>query len=53
MRFRSGASLDPSQVSDRRGMSTGGMAAAFAVVPIVIMAIYLSAAKRLGAFDAL
>ncbi|MDQ7249872.1 ABC transporter permease [Dongia sedimenti] len=29
------------------------LAAAFAVVPIVIMAIYLSAAKRLGAFDAL
>jgi predicted metalloprotease len=26
MRFRSGASLDPSQVSDRRGMRTGGMA---------------------------
>lgn len=29
------------------------LAAAFAVVPIVIMAVYLSAAKRLGAFDAL
>lgn len=29
------------------------MAAAFAVVPIVIMAIYLTFAKRLGAFDAL
>jgi len=29
------------------------LAAAFAVVPIVIMAIYLSLAKRLGAFDAL
>jgi putative spermidine/putrescine transport system permease protein len=29
------------------------LAAAFSVVPIVIMAIYLSAAKRLGAFDAL
>ncbi len=29
------------------------MAAAFAMVPIVIMAIYLSIAKRLGAFDAL
>lgn len=29
------------------------LAAAFSVVPIVIMAIYLTAAKRLGAFDAL
>lgn len=29
------------------------MAAAFTIVPIVIMAIYLSIAKRLGAFDAL
>ena len=29
------------------------LAAAFAVVPIVIMAIYLTIAKRLGAFDAL
>jgi putative spermidine/putrescine transport system permease protein len=29
------------------------MAAAFSVVPIVIMAVYLSIAKRLGAFDAL
>jgi len=29
------------------------MAAAFAVVPIVIMGIYLTIAKRLGAFDAL
>jgi putative spermidine/putrescine transport system permease protein len=29
------------------------LAAAFAVVPIVIMAIYLSIARRLGAFDAL
>jgi putative spermidine/putrescine transport system permease protein len=29
------------------------LAAAFAVVPIVIMGIYLSVAKRLGAFDAL
>ncbi|MEX1206640.1 MAG: ABC transporter permease [Dongiaceae bacterium] len=29
------------------------LAAAFAVVPIVIMAVYLAAAKRLGAFDAL
>ena len=29
------------------------LAAAFAVVPIVIMAIYLSLAKRFGAFDAL
>lgn len=29
------------------------MAAAFAMVPIVIMAIYLAIAKRLGAFDAL
>jgi putative spermidine/putrescine transport system permease protein len=29
------------------------LAAAFAVVPIVIMAVYLSIAKRLGAFDAL
>ncbi len=29
------------------------MAAAFTVVPIVIMALYLTAAKRLGAFDAL
>jgi putative spermidine/putrescine transport system permease protein len=29
------------------------LAAAFAVVPIVIMAIYLSVAKRFGAFDAL
>ncbi len=29
------------------------MAAAFTVVPIVIMAVYLSIAKRLGAFDAL
>ncbi len=29
------------------------LAAAFAVVPIVIMAIYLTLAKRLGAFDAL
>ena len=29
------------------------LAAAFSVVPIVIMAIYLSIAKRLGAFDAL
>ena len=29
------------------------LAAAFSVVPIVIMAMYLSAAKRLGAFDAL
>jgi putative spermidine/putrescine transport system permease protein len=29
------------------------LAAAFAVVPIVIMAVYLSIARRLGAFDAL
>lgn len=29
------------------------MAAAFSVVPIVIMAVYLTIAKRLGAFDAL
>lgn len=29
------------------------MAAAFTVVPIVIMGIYLTLAKRLGAFDAL
>jgi putative spermidine/putrescine transport system permease protein len=29
------------------------LAAAFCVVPIVVMAIYLSVAKRLGAFDAL
>jgi putative spermidine/putrescine transport system permease protein len=29
------------------------LAAAFAVVPIVIMAVYLSIAKRFGAFDAL
>ena len=29
------------------------LAAAFAVVPIVIMAVYLSIVKRLGAFDAL
>jgi putative spermidine/putrescine transport system permease protein len=29
------------------------LAAAFTVVPIVIMAIYLAVAKRLGAFDAL
>ncbi len=29
------------------------MAAAFSVVPIVIMAVYLTVAKRLGAFDAL
>lgn len=29
------------------------MAAAFAMVPIVIMAVYLAIAKRLGAFDAL
>ena len=29
------------------------LAAAFAVVPIVIMVIYLTLAKRLGAFDAL
>ena len=29
------------------------LAAAFAVVPIVIMLIYLTAAKRAGAFDAL
>jgi putative spermidine/putrescine transport system permease protein len=29
------------------------LAAAFTVVPIVIMAVYLTAAKRLGAFDAL
>jgi putative spermidine/putrescine transport system permease protein len=29
------------------------MAAAFTVVPIAIMAVYLTAAKRLGAFDAL
>jgi putative spermidine/putrescine transport system permease protein len=29
------------------------MAAAFTVVPIVVMAIYLTIAKRLGAFDAL
>jgi putative spermidine/putrescine transport system permease protein len=29
------------------------MAAAFAMVPILIMAVYLTIAKRLGAFDAL
>jgi putative spermidine/putrescine transport system permease protein len=29
------------------------LAAAFSVVPIVLIAIYLSFAKRLGAFDAL
>jgi putative spermidine/putrescine transport system permease protein len=29
------------------------LAAAFTIVPIVIMMIYLSVAKRLGAFDAL
>src|SRR5918997_2274948 len=29
------------------------LAAAFSVVPVVIMAVYLAAAKRMGAFDAL
>jgi putative spermidine/putrescine transport system permease protein len=29
------------------------LAAAFTMVPILIMAVYLLAAKRLGAFDAL
>jgi putative spermidine/putrescine transport system permease protein len=29
------------------------LAAAFTVVPIVIMAIYLTVARKLGAFDAL
>jgi putative spermidine/putrescine transport system permease protein len=29
------------------------LAAAFTVVPVVIMALYLSIARRLGAFDAL
>jgi putative spermidine/putrescine transport system permease protein len=29
------------------------LAAAFCVVPIVVMAVYLSVAKKLGAFDAL
>jgi putative spermidine/putrescine transport system permease protein len=29
------------------------MAAAFTVVPIVVMAIYLTVARRLGAFNAL
>ena len=29
------------------------LAAAFAVVPIVIMLVYLTVAKRMGAFDAL
>jgi putative spermidine/putrescine transport system permease protein len=29
------------------------LAAAFSVVPIIIMGIYLAVAKRLGAFDAL
>ncbi len=29
------------------------LAAAFSVVPILLIAIYLSLAKRLGAFDAL
>ena len=29
------------------------LAAAFAVVPILVMAVYLTAARRLGAFDAL
>ncbi len=29
------------------------LAAAFAVVPIVVMLVYLAVAKRLGAFDAL
>ena len=29
------------------------LAAAFSVVPIAIMAVYLTVAKRLGAFDAL
>ena len=29
------------------------LAAAFSVVPIVIMGVYLAVAKRLGAFDAL
>jgi putative spermidine/putrescine transport system permease protein len=29
------------------------LAAAFTIVPIVIMLIYLTAAKRMGAFDAL
>ncbi|TMJ35319.1 MAG: ABC transporter permease, partial [Alphaproteobacteria bacterium] len=29
------------------------LAAAFSVVPMVIMGLYLAAAKRLGAFDAL
>ncbi len=29
------------------------LAAAFTVVPILIMAVYLAVAKRLGAFDAL
>jgi putative spermidine/putrescine transport system permease protein len=29
------------------------LAAAFSVVPIVLIALYLSLAKRLGAFDAL
>jgi len=29
------------------------LAAAFAVVPVVIMGLYLTVAKRMGAFDAL
>jgi len=29
------------------------LAAAFTVVPMIIMGVYLSIAKRLGAFDAL
>jgi putative spermidine/putrescine transport system permease protein len=29
------------------------LAAAFTVVPIVVMGVYLTVAKRLGAFDAL
>ena len=29
------------------------MAAAFAMVPVIVMAVYLAIAKRFGAFDAL
>ena len=41
-------------ISDKVGVAGDlPFAAAFAMVPVVIMAVYLTIAKRLGAFEAL
>ena len=47
-RLRARGTLEPGAVAGNTPL-----AAAFALVPIVVMAIYLFGAKRFGAFDAL